>query len=65
MWLNLDGRAAVDALHAEWAAAGATIATPPTAQPFKLYEFHADDPDGYCFRVFYDFAWEERAAGGA
>ena len=62
LWLNLDGRAAVDALHAEWSAAGATIAAPPTAQPFRLYEFYANDPDGNCFRVFYDFGWEERAA---
>ena len=62
LWLNLDGRDAVDALHAEWAAAGAAIAAPPTAQPYKLYEFYATDPDGNYFRVFYDFAWEERAA---
>ena len=38
-------------------------ADPPEAKPFKLYEFFAQDIDGNYFRVFYDFAWEER--GGA
>lgn len=60
LWINLSNRAEIDALHAEWAAAGVAIAAPPTAQPYKLYEFYAEDPDGNCFRVFYDFAWEER-----
>jgi len=59
LWLNLDGRAEVDALHAEWAKAGAQIDAPPEAQPWKLYEFFARDPDGNRFRVFYDFAWED------
>ena len=35
---------------------------PPEAQPHKLYEFFAEDLDGNYFRVFYDFAWEERPA---
>lgn len=60
LWLNLSDRAEVDALHAEWTAAGARIAGPPTAGPAKLYEFFAEDVDGNYFRVFYDFAWEER-----
>ncbi|MEJ0019596.1 MAG: VOC family protein [Acetobacteraceae bacterium] len=60
LWLNLSDRAEVDALHAQWAAAGARIADPPTAQPSKLYEFYAQDIDGNYFRVFYDFGWEER-----
>jgi hypothetical protein len=30
------------------------------AKPFKLYEFFAQDIDGNYFRVFYDFAWEEK-----
>src|ERR1700754_2559423 len=60
LWLNLDGRAEVDALHAEWSAAGARIALPPEAQPYKLYEFFPEELDGNYFRVFYDFAWEER-----
>ena len=61
LWLNLSNRAEVDALHAQWAAAGARIAEPPEAKPYnKLYEFFAQDIDGNYFRVFYDFAWEER-----
>ena len=61
-WLNLANRGEVDALHAEWAAAGAVIEAPPTAYAHKLYEFVARDPDGNCFRVFYDFGWEEAAS---
>ena len=60
LWLNLADRAEVDALHAEWVTAGARIADPPEAKPFKLYEFYAHDIDGNCFRVFYDFGWEDR-----
>lgn len=60
LWLNLSSRAEVDALHEQWSAAGATITDPPAAKPFKLYEFYAQDLDGNYFRVFYDFAWEER-----
>ena len=48
LWLNL---------------AGAAIDAPPAAKPYKLYEFFARDPDGNRLRIFYDFAWEERAAG--
>lgn len=58
LWLNLDGRAEVDELHAEWAAAGARIAGPPEAKPYRLYEFFAQDVDGNVLRVFYDFGWE-------
>ena len=60
LWLNLNDRAAVDALHAEWQERGAGIEGPPEARPWKLYEFFASDPDGNRLRVFYDFAWEER-----
>jgi len=60
LWLNVETRAEVDALHARWAAAGATIASEPLAQAHKLYEFFAQDLDGNYLRVFYDFAWEER-----
>jgi predicted lactoylglutathione lyase len=59
LWLNLSSRAEVDELHEQWAAAGASIAAPPEAKPFKLYEFFAQDLDGNFFRVFYDFGWEE------
>jgi len=61
LWLNLSSRAEVDALHGQWAAAGARIADPPEGKPYnKLYEFFAQDIDGNYFRVFYDFAWEEK-----
>jgi predicted lactoylglutathione lyase len=61
LWLNLGNRAEIDALHAEWAAAGARIDAPPEAHDYnKLYEFFAEDLDGNHFRIFYDFAWEER-----
>jgi uncharacterized glyoxalase superfamily protein PhnB len=59
LWLNLTNRAEVDDLHTEWAAAGAHIAAPPQAQPWRLYEYFARDPDGNVLRVFYDFGWEE------
>ncbi len=62
VWLNLSGRAEVDALYDRWLQAGATIAAPPRAQPWKLYEFSAADPDGNRLRVFYDFGWEEAEA---
>jgi uncharacterized glyoxalase superfamily protein PhnB len=61
IWLNLANRDEVDALHREWADAGAEIVAPPGPRPYKLYEFLARDPDGNLLRVFYDFGWEERA----
>lgn len=61
LWINLANREEVDALHAEWTAAGARIVDPPEAHDYnKLYEFFAEDIDGNHFRIFYDFAWEER-----
>ena len=62
LWLNPLSRAQVDDLHARWSAAGARIAAPPEAKPWKLYEFAAEDLDGNVLRVFYDFGWEEREA---
>ncbi|MGQ0659764.1 VOC family protein [Sphingosinicella sp.] len=62
LWLNLSSRAEIDALHAEWQAAGAHIADAPAAKPYKLYEFFARDIDGNVLRVFYDFGWEEAGA---
>lgn len=59
LWLNLNSRAEIDALHAEWASAGAAIAAPPQAKPYRLYEFFTQDLDGNILRVFYDFGWEE------
>lgn len=60
LWINLDDRKAVDALYAEWAAAGAKVGGAPAPKPYKLYEFFATDADGNVLRVFYDFGWEER-----
>jgi predicted lactoylglutathione lyase len=60
LWWNLNNRAEIDALHDEWAKAGAIITDPPEAKPYKLYEFFARDVDGNVFRVFYDFRWEEK-----
>jgi predicted lactoylglutathione lyase len=61
LWLNLSDRAEVDALHEQWASAGARITDPPAARHYnKLYEFFAQDIDGNYFRVFYDFGWEDK-----
>ena len=62
VWFNLSSRAEIDELYERWKGAGAKIAKPPQAQPWKLYEFYAADPDGNMLRMFYDFAWEEREA---
>ena len=60
LWFNLNSRMEIDVLHRRWASAGAAIAEPPAAKPYKLYEFFAQDLDGNILRVFYDFSWEER-----
>jgi len=60
VWLNLNSREEVNALHAEWSATGAKIVSLPESKPWKLHEFTAADLDGNLFRVFYDFAWEEK-----
>lgn len=60
LWLNLDSRAEVDALHAQWLASGMRIAAPPEEKSYKLYEFIARDEDENVFRIFYSFAWEEQ-----
>jgi uncharacterized glyoxalase superfamily protein PhnB len=54
-WLNLESRAEVDALFAEWKAAGAKLVSAPEDKPWKLREFVALDLDGNLVRVFYDF----------
>jgi uncharacterized glyoxalase superfamily protein PhnB len=55
IWLNLSSIAEVDALNAQWLAAGAKIVSPPESKPWKLHEFTAADLDGNLIRVFYDF----------
>ena len=59
LWINLTGRAEIDALHQEWGAADADILASPEAKPWKLYEFSVRDLDGNVLRVFYDFSREE------
>ena len=54
-WLNLESKAEVDELFAEWKAAQATIVSEPEDKPWKLREFMAADLDGNLIRVFYDF----------
>jgi hypothetical protein len=64
IWINLNSKAEVDALHQAWGASGARILSPPESKPWNLHEFTAADLDGNLFRVFYDFAWELPARGG-
>lgn len=54
-WLNLESKAEIDELFAEWKAAGATIVAEPEDKAWKLREFTAADLDGNLIRVFYDF----------
>jgi len=57
-WLNLESKAEVDELYAEWKAAQAKIVSEPEDKPWKLREFIAADLDGNLIRVFYDFHWD-------
>lgn len=54
-WLNLNSKAEVDELFAEWKAARATIIEEPEDKPWMLREFIAADLDGNLIRAFYDF----------
>jgi uncharacterized glyoxalase superfamily protein PhnB len=54
-WLNLDSKAEVDELFAQWKVAHANIVSEPEDKPWKLREFVAADLDGNLIRVFYDF----------
>lgn len=60
IWLNLDSKEAVDALHEEWRASESRIISPPESKPWGLHEFTAADLDGNLLRVFYDWATPER-----
>ena len=65
-WLNLESKAEVDELFAEWKAAQAKIVSEPEDKPWKLREFMAADLDGNLIRVFYDFRWDmPNASAGA
>jgi uncharacterized glyoxalase superfamily protein PhnB len=54
-WLNLNSKAEVDELFAQWKAAQAKIVSEPADKPWKLREFTVTDLDGNLIRVFYDF----------
>ena len=54
-WLNVNSKAEVDELFAEWKAAGARVVSEPEDKPWKLREFMAADLDRNLIRVFYDF----------
>lgn len=58
IWLNLESKAEVDELFAEWKPADATIVSEPEDKPWNLREFTAADLDGNLIRVFYDFGGE-------
>jgi predicted lactoylglutathione lyase len=58
VWINLNSREEVNALHAEWSSKQAKIVSPPESKPWNLHEFTATDLDGNLLRVFYDFNWE-------
>lgn len=59
-WLNLESKAAVDALYRAWSSSNAKVLSAPESKPWGLHEFTAADLDGNFFRVFYDFATPER-----
>lgn len=64
IWINLNSKAEVDALHRTWSERGARIVAAPESKPWNLHEFTAADLDGNRLRVFYDFAWELPDRGG-
>lgn len=56
IWLNLDSKEEVDALHDEWKGKGATIVHAPESKPWsRLHEFVVTDLDGNFIRVFYNY----------
>jgi uncharacterized glyoxalase superfamily protein PhnB len=54
-WVNLESKAEVDTLFAEWKATHAKIVSEPEDKPWKLREFMVADLDDNLIRVFYDF----------
>lgn len=54
VWLNLQSREDVDALHEVWAGRGASILQAPASNAEShLHEFIATDPDGNFIRAFF------------
>src|SRR5260370_29177612 len=51
-WLNLDSKAEVDELFAQWKAAQAKIVSEPTDKPWKLRDLMAAALEGNLVRVF-------------
>lgn len=53
MWLYLDleSRAELEKLHAEYTASGARIVEPPTEKPWGMVEMRVQDLDGHTFRI--------------
>lgn len=60
MWLYLDleSRAELEKLHAEYTASGARIVEPPTEKPWGMLEMQVQDIDGHTFRVGAPLAFE-------
>jgi uncharacterized glyoxalase superfamily protein PhnB len=54
-WVNLESKAEVDTLFAEWKATHAKIVSEPEDKPWKLREFMVADLDDNLIRIFYDF----------
>jgi uncharacterized glyoxalase superfamily protein PhnB len=55
LWVNMESEAEVDAVFAEWKAAGPKVVAAPEDKAWKLREFLVADVDGNLIRVFYDF----------
>ncbi|HTE15913.1 MAG TPA: VOC family protein [Burkholderiales bacterium] len=56
IWLNLDSKEEVDALHEKWKKNGAGILHPPESKPWsRLHEFVVADADGNVIRAFYNY----------
>lgn len=56
VWINLNSKEEVNALHEEWRESEAKIISAPESKPWRLHEFTAADLDGNFLRVFYDFS---------
>lgn len=59
IWLNVESKAEVDELFAQWKASQAKLVSEPGDKSWQLREFIAADLDGNLIRVFYDFHNDE------